>query len=186
MVDNNVSSKKYIKDILKKNKMNEQLLDRKFDKFDTTNDKEDNIESETNNNEDKKNNKRDELLQQELIKQELLKQELLKQELVQQNILEQALTKQTVNEKNIQNENNELVKSTNNDEGYLKNKLKKDLKEPFLIILVVLFYTNNNIIVKISNYVPGMIYENCLTTIGTLLRAVFIALTIYIIKKVIK
>ena len=180
-MSNDNDSKKYIKDLMKKNKMNEQLLDRNFEKFSEDKDKE--VTKETVNEENPPDSKLIEL-QEKLLEEKLLEQELLKQKLLQQKIQQESLEKDN-GLKDVSEETNNNEEDENNSNSYLKDKLKKDLKEPLLIILIVLFYTNNNIILKISNYVPGMIYENSLTTIGTLLRAVFIAITIYIIKKLI-
>ena len=71
-------------------------------------------------------------------------------------------------------------------QSYFKDKLKKDFKEPLIIIILILIFTNNSVIQLISKYIPGMMHNNDMTTVGSIIRAIIVGLVFYIIKKFIK
>ena len=76
--------------------------------------------------------------------------------------------------------------SSSPNKGYLKERLKKDLKDPLIVSILVLIFTNKTIIEKIASYIPGMLDQSNITIIGNICRAFIIGLIYYIIKIFVK
>ena len=170
--------KEYIKKLLKKKEsINDKISSRNFENFQINNEENNNSDSVIINDTSNETTNDNENIDYKQLENAIRKN--IFSELTSSDEAAQAILKEG---KDIKEEFTE----TPSNNGYLKERLKKDLKDPLIISILVLIFTNKTIIGKIASYIPGMLDQSNMTIIGNICRAFIIGIIYYIIKIFVK